>query len=492
MNRFPFLIALYGCELLLSLIWYHMVIKKDIRGRRLFYRASKIAYFNRDIILHVILRVLVFDGNEETIALKKKWQYICSESIPELLFLLGIILLSPIIAMHISPRLMVESNGFSGAFFLILVIISINWRVFKEHSQRFIIIQKQFAEIILFLEEDPEFLKKHIVNNPAIALKGRKKLILMVIPLIITALFYIINMFFNFVKTKYPVMGTVICIILIIGFVLSDLYQRRRVNYGYRQKEKDIVIKCFELEKYQNDINCLCKKIGITDLEIDIVKELGINAYAVIEKNGRPTVKFTSGFINTLRHLASQKGEPAMDETFRAILCHELIHIVYQDPLRIGKRARNAVLVALCLFLLLPLGTYLGNFTSWFFVLYIPILILYFGYIGIICDIRYWGQISELRADKKGMKVAEVSKDVFDTYWEFARSIEHEAEATLRISSANFLYKRYKRYIEIEYHPSIERRKQSLKRDNWGIYDYVEQFLLILKWRITGKGWNGR
>ena len=362
----------------------------------------------------------------------------------------------------------------------------------KKHSQKSIIVQNEFAQIILFLEADPGFLKKHIVNNPAIAVKGRKNQILMLIPLFITVGFCLTNMFFNFVKTKYPVMGTVLCIILIIGFALSDFYQRRRVCYAYRQKEKDIVIKCFELEKYQGDINCLCKKIGITDLEIDIVQELGINAYAVIKKDSRPAVKFTYGFINTLGHLASQKGEPVMNETFRAILCHELIHIVYRDPLRIGKRARNAALVALCLFLLLPLGTYLGKFTPWFFVLFIPILILYFSFIGIICDIRYWGQMSELRADKKGMKVAEVSKDVFDTYWEFARSIEHEAAATRRISSANFLYKRYKRYIEIEYHPSIERRKQSLKRDNWGIYDYVEQFLLILKWRITGKGWNGR
>jgi hypothetical protein len=66
-----------------------------------------------------------------------------------------------------------------------------------------------------------------------------------------------------------------------------------------------------------------------------------------------------------------------------------------------------------------------------------------------------------------------------------------EKEAARIINSANILYKRYKRYIEIEFHPSIERRKQSLKRGGWGLYDYVEQFLLILKWRVTGKGWNG-
>ncbi|MCO5388552.1 MAG: hypothetical protein NHB14_25355 [Desulfosporosinus sp.] len=96
--------------------------------------------------------------------------------------MLGTILLSPIIAMHISPRLMVESNGFFGAFFLVSVIISINWRLLKEHSQKSIIVQNEFAQIILFLEADPGFLKKHIVNNPAIDVKGRKNQILMLIP----------------------------------------------------------------------------------------------------------------------------------------------------------------------------------------------------------------------------------------------------------------------------------------------------------------------
>ena len=261
----------------------------------------------------------------------------------------------------------------------------------------------------------------------------------------------------------------------------------------YKEKEKDITIKSFELEKYREDIIYLCKKLKIEDLEIDTVHELGVNAYTTIVNDSKPSIKFTYGFINALRHVSYQKGDLAMDETFRAILSHELIHIVYQDPLRIRVRARNAVLVALGFLFFILIVVSWGKFMPLILGIFIPILFLYIICFGIICDVRYWGQISELRADKKGMKVADVSEEAFDNYWEFARSIEREAAAIRRIESSNFIYKRYKRYVEIEFHPSIERRQQSLKKGvNWGSYDYVEQLLLILKWKSSGKGWNGR
>ncbi|MBQ3543956.1 MAG: hypothetical protein IJA34_03040 [Lachnospiraceae bacterium] len=61
------------------------------------------------------------------------------------------------------------------------------------------------------------------------------------------------------------------------------------------------------------------------------------------------------------------------------------------------------------------------------------------------------------------------------------------------IEKSNKIYKYYKRYIEKEAHPLMERRVYLVKnRGAWKWWEYIEHALLIRKWYLVGKGWNGR
>ena len=49
-----------------------------------------------------------------------------------------------------------------------------------------------------------------------------------------------------------------------------------------------------------------------------------------------------------------------------------------------------------------------------------------------------------------------------------------------------------KKYIKIESHPSMEYRMELIeKREKWYWWEYLEHALVIMKWRITNRGWNG-
>jgi hypothetical protein len=54
-------------------------------------------------------------------------------------------------------------------------------------------------------------------------------------------------------------------------------------------------------------------------------------------------------------------------------------------------------------------------------------------------------------------------------------------------------YQYYKRYIENEAHPSMYRRMKILEiREKWMFWEYFEHAIVIRKWKLTNKGWNGK
>ena len=56
----------------------------------------------------------------------------------------------------------------------------------------------------------------------------------------------------------------------------------------------------------------------------------------------------------------------------------------------------------------------------------------------------------------------------------------------------NIIDQFYRRYIKVEGHPSMEYRMKLIeKREKWSWWEYFEHALVIMKWRITNKGWNG-
>lgn len=95
--------------------------------------------------------------------------------------------------------------------------------------------------------------------------------------------------------------------------------------------------------------------------------------------------------------------------------------------------------------------------------------------------------------DKIGALISGTSFKTFEAFWELMGKQKHEEDATEKINQQNLLYKYYKRYIEIEYHPTIKRRKEVVaKTRKWGLADYLEQIIVIWKSKLRKKGWNGR
>ena len=101
-------------------------------------------------------------------------------------------------------------------------------------------------------------------------------------------------------------------------------------------------------------------------------------------------------------------------------------------------------------------------------------------------DPRYWKQIAELRADRVAINVCECDSSTFVAFW------RKECKSQ-DIKRENVLLEYYRKYIKIEGHPSMERRMDLIKRKSrWQWWEYIEHALIIMKWRITNRGWNGR
>ena len=103
----------------------------------------------------------------------------------------------------------------------------------------------------------------------------------------------------------------------------------------------------------------------------------------------------------------------------------------------------------------------------------------------VMCDERFWKQIAEIRADRLAINVCNSNKMVFVEFWK--RYLEKQSKKETNIID-NF----YRKYIKIESHPSMEYRMELIeKREKWYWWEYLEHALVIMKWRITNRGWNG-
>ena len=117
---------------------------------------------------------------------------------------------------------------------------------------------------------------------------------------------------------------------------------------------------------------------------------------------------------------------------------------------------------------------------------------------NVMCDIRYWKQIAELRADRLAVEKYKCDKMSCVTFWkEYSKNHNQNNNNTNNNNddnneNNNIIVKIYRKYVKISEHPSMERRMYLIeKRDRWHWWEYLEHALIVLKWRITNKGWNG-
>ena len=121
--------------------------------------------------------------------------------------------------------------------------------------------------------------------------------------------------------------------------------------------------------------------------------------------------------------------------------------------------------------------------------IFLIVMLLIMGIEGIfakvICDARFWKQIAELRADRIAIDVCNSNKMKFVEFWK--EYIEKQSK-----NETNIIDQFYRRYIRVEGHPAMERRMELIeKREKWHWWEYFEHALVIMKWRVTNRGWNG-
>lgn len=489
MNKFILIICTYLYEVFIYFIWYKKIYKKEKIKTKTLDRSMKFLSKNICTLFRIKLGMVELEDNYEIENLKGHWIMIFNKMIYPIMILLYTILFCPIFLLFIF-----NDSYYSNLDYIVHIVIyvifitSINTDFIRKYSQSIFEGAKDCSEIIETLYYNQDIIKKHITKDNKLSFK------LKVILAIIVPTSYILACKIYPIITEPPKILRLAAVILLIVYIAEEIQKKYLKSKKYKEKEKKIEIINGDLYRFSDDLCKMCRILDIKDLKIDVICEAGINAYSVVNKNQTPIIKFTSGFMNFLFQCFNKYGQETTDEIFKLILGHELVHVAYKDPIRIRVRLIISSIICLLVDAFLLLMLYLMININNNFLLFIAFLLLLNFLLGrIITDERYWKQISELRADKKGLEVSGVSVNFFDLFFYESNHSSYEIKEIKRINEENGLYKYYKRYVEIEAHPSVDRRVSALNRNfKWGLYDYFEHLLVILKWRITRKGWNGR
>lgn len=271
---------------------------------------------------------------------------------------------------------------------------------------------------------------------------------------------------FNIDYIHNPAM--MIALLCIIGAFMALLHYRD-IKLGKKEVTIDI-----KLASWENDIEEICKKLHIKNVELkvvdDIVKE---TVSSTLEKYEVPQICIGGYFLNDLK--STYKNEVFYNIVL-FILSHELSHISSQDSLNRGRSK---------FFLFLFIGNILFflalreiNF-AFYNIINVQIFLTIFNLIMasiIFCidsvfyktwsDERYWKQVYELRADRIGIQISDVSVDIFKELMFYSQT---------RIET------------EDDFHPLYETRIREIEKYNsikWGIKDQLRY-----TWKFT---WNLR
>ncbi len=253
------------------------------------------------------------------------------------------------------------------------------------------------------------------------------------------------------------------------------------------QRNNEINIWGDTITEFSNEILQMCHKIGINDLDFIEIDYPIYTPFSVMNTQeyelDRPTIYVPLEFFLFLKENDKRIN---YKETVKIILAHEIIHIFYKDESGINKNIRIYALLQL-------LGWGIIIFLLFQEVLLPGVIWIVYELLTskILQDERYWGQIQELRADKKGISLSKTSVENFVNY---NGLIHDELNMAMknRMDEKNFFYKLYKKNIETVCHPSIRRRIEFIRRNTrWGISDYLYLFIAIKGDIMRGKGWNG-
>lgn len=456
----------YIAEFIIICLWYRWILKDELKRKNIIKRSINNVYKQKRNIISY------FVGYGTISEEQKKYFNNIKNCLETLLMETGLfvyyVLLGPILLKVLTIDKKIEL--FQVVFYTGILCYLIFTRL-REDTQRIAKIINKYTEgVMIPLEKKPQLL--WVNDAEKIIIKwDMKKVLTILVCLTISLILIVVTEMLKDSKLFH------ITILVLTVFILikdSNIIKKKSkivIHEGIRIYG-DI------LESIQADIVDMCNQLKISTLECKITYESRTGVESKINKDGIPQVEIAYDFIGKIYNYDAK-------DILLITIAHELGHIYYKDFSKVRKRLKIALSIQLLLNILLLLGVMIS-----IRVPLIAIIILLFFLIEsalgkIMCDVRYWEQIAELRADRLAIQVCKGNKIAFIDFWkQYSKNGLNE--------NTNIISQFYRRYVKIEGHPSMKRRMELLeKRDRWYWWEYFEHALIIARWRITNKGWNG-
>lgn len=463
------MLAGYILEAIILVCWYLLILKNGLLRKHIIIRTIKLVFKLRYIIIKNIFGVWNLSERQKNNFANIK--IYLAELFFGTVMLSGYVLFGPVI-IYVMMKVKTGDNIVNFVFAL-LVVCGLLIKKLKETTQQTIILVNNYTEnVMLPLEHNPALIE--IDDTQRITVKWTKKKI------IFLAVFIIISLVFSgvlYILKDKKELQAVSFIILIFYFVIDFFRSKRKTPICV---EQEIKIEGYILESVKDEILEMCKKLNISAIYFKMWNDNNINADSSISEEGIPQIRISNGFINAI------SANSAAREILLVTIGHELGHIFYRDNISIKKRIRIANFIALIGCILIMLLLYGSIRFSGLLMPALIVLIIEIIFGNIMTDLRYWGQISELKADRIAIQLYASGKDAFIDFWKNKCNDNN-------LQNYNIVYQYYKRYIENEAHPYMYRRMKILEtREKWRFWEYFEHALIIRKWKLTNKGWNGK
>jgi len=470
-------------EIFICSTWYLLILRKEINERKIIKRIILLIGSYKKIILLSFLGLIRYDESYEWHVSSSNLKSHIGNMIFTSLFVLGYIVLIPILLPVMFYN--IENSAIKYILYLCGLIAVLLIKI-KEETQNIIIsLNSCIKNVLIPLEKSPNLINDHIREIK----KDKKYIVIFICFLIAASIMFVIISKIDVLLRKNTVFTylifVIICLFLIIDYVKCRTKKAEKIKD--RKIEFDISYSQIEMKILQ-----MCHKLNIECAKFEVCKDKTIvNAEASYDSNGCPVIKVTFGFLHALGELS--KAGDSIDEMFQVVVAHELAHIYYGDFKDVCRRIRITCLIVSLVYVLIFTLSYLFISNVLFLIIVMLLMIINLILGNVMCDKRYWKQIAELKADRLGVSLCDGNKEAFKNFWDKTNLIKKEENTIDNLNKSNKIYQYYKRYVENEDHPCIERRLYLINtRKQWEWWEYFEHAIIIRLWRITKKGWNGR
>lgn len=454
-------------QFIIIFVWYKFILVKELKCKNIVRRSIRILFNQRKNVIFAFLGWgNISEEREKAMCSIKKH---LSEMFMETYLLMGYFVLGPII---LKCFINYENRSILGNLFYIVLLCGLIFSRLKEDTQKTIeIINAYTKNVMMPLEKKPELLSVGDVQKPVIEWNVKKVLIIL---MGLLAMITCIALLEQFKDRKVFQIIAVLTLVFVMIRESSIISSKNNIDVG-----EGIYIEGYILDSIKEDIENMCVQLGIESLECKIIATEERYAESKISEQGVPQIGISNGFVTQIY------GNKAARDILLMTIAHELGHIHYNDFTNISKRVKISNFVCLILMILNMLGLIATMITP----IYLIIALLFMGietaFGKVMCDARFWKQIAELRADRIAIDVCKSDKMIFVEFWKGYLKNQNKEET-------NIIDQFYRRYIKVEGHPSMEYRMELIeKREKWSWWEYFEHALVIMKWRITNKGWNG-